>query len=574
MASSNQDTHMTSSNGFGRDERVCGNKLRSRSFISIEVKEASNERVHSSISIGRRDVHRLRILHPASTLKKITDDDADTKHGEIADDINEENGRAEGLAYDKELGEAKDDTMVEFLVRKLKNDTKLTKCRTLPCPKIECWAARHGFVNIVMALIQFRGQGEFLEKEAILLTAVENNHVGLVKRLIAMPEVNVNRGIPKINYCKDCTSGGIIRRFTDKHDHFCWVTPIDAAARMGNVEMVNILLACDRIDVNKGRPLLWAARWNHPQVVEALLNNVKSQVDVNAVQYWHVDKSIRRSYYGRFFTPLHLASFYGHTGVVNALCADPKQRLEAHTENNDGVTSLQIAMEMKHEEIGRILMARPEVEKDMKRLYRDRQVHVDAANAILVGAALIASVTFAGWLQPPLRDSIVEAPSPSGNHPSFASVEGHLIMEIFWVFNSMSFFFAIATLMVGATAARAPRTGKYIGVLVQKLHMSLCLASVLLTISVACVMGAFASAGFAVLPPVQKYTTIMQVTVAIGVMVVFLAWTSSYTLPKIRIIIRDLFLKTNHKFSIYKLKKTHREEGLLENVEHIFFTAL
>jgi hypothetical protein len=87
-------------------------------------------------------------------------------------------------------------------------------------------------------------------------------------------------------------------------------------------------------------------------------------------------------------------------------------------------------------------------------------------------------------------------------------------------------------------------------------------------------MGAFASAGFAVLPPVQKYTTIMQVTVAIGVMVVFLAWTSSYTLPKIRIIIRDLFLKTNHKFSIYKLKKTHREEGLLENVEHIFFTAL
>ncbi len=312
--------------------------------------------------------------------------------------------------------------------------------------------------------------------------------------------------------------------------------------------MVNILLACDRIDVNKGQPLLWAARWNHPQVVEVLLNNVKSQVDVNAVQYWYVDELIRRSYYGHSFTPLHLASFYGHTGVVNALCADPKhmadpkRRLEAHTENNDGVTSLQIAMERKHEEIARILM----VEKDMKRLYRDRQVHVDAANAILVGAALIASVTFAGWLQPPLGYSIVGAasPSPSGNNPSYASIEGHPIMEIFWVFNSMSFFFAIATLMVAATAARAPRTGKYIGVLVQKLHMSLLLASFLLTISVACVMGAFASAGFAVLPPVQKYTTIMQVTVAIGVMVVFLAWTSSYTLPtlpKTKIIIRDLF---------------------------------
>ncbi|CAK9872109.1 unnamed protein product [Sphagnum jensenii] len=375
MASSNHDTHMPSSNSFGR---LCAGKLRSRSFVSIEIEEASNERVHSSISIGCRDVGGQRI-HPTSTLKNITDDDADTKHGEIADDINEENGRAQGLAYEKELGEAKDDTMVEILVTRLKNDTTLTKCRTVACPKIECWAARYGFVNIVMALIQSRGQSEFLEKEAILLTAVENNHVGLVKHLIAMREVDVNHGVAEIGYWKDCTSGGRIRKFTDRHDHLCWVTPIDAAARMGNVEMVNILLACDRIDVNKGQPLLWAARWNHPQVVEALLNNVKSQVDVNAVQYWQVDESIRGSYYGRSFTALHLASFYGHT----------------------------------------------------------------------------------------------------------------------------------------ATAARAPRTGKHIGVLVQSLHMSLLVASVLLTVSVACVMGAFASAGFAVLPPVQTYTTIMQVTVAI-----------------------------------------------------------
>jgi hypothetical protein len=158
MASSNHDNHMPSSNGFGLDEQLCADKLRSRSFISIEVQEASSERVHLSISIGCRDVDGWRTLHPASTLKKVTDDDADTKHGEIADDINEENGLAQGLAYDKELGEAKDDTMVESLVRKLKYDTKLTKCRTLSCPKIECWAAKHGFVNIVMALIHQRSK--------------------------------------------------------------------------------------------------------------------------------------------------------------------------------------------------------------------------------------------------------------------------------------------------------------------------------------------------------------------------------------------------------------------------------
>ncbi|KAH9572911.1 hypothetical protein CY35_02G176600 [Sphagnum magellanicum] len=527
MASSNQDTHMPSRNGFGLDEWLCADKLRSRCCSSIEVKETSNEPIHSSISI---------------------DDDADTEDGE--------NGVAQGLEYERKLGEATDDTMVEDLVTRLKNDTELTRCRRLPCPKIECWAARHGFENIVMALIQFRGQSKFLEEEVILLTAVENNHVRLVQRLIATTEVDVNHGDAKIGYWKDCTSGGIIRRFTDQHDHFCWVRPIDAAARLGKIEMVNRLLACDRIDVNKGQPLLWAATQGHPQVVEALLNNVKSQVDVNAVQYWYADESIRRSDYGCSFTALHLASFYGHTSVVNALCADPKQRLEAHTENNDGVKSLQIAMEMKHEEIVRILMARPEVEKEVERGYRDRQVHVDAANAILVGAALIASVTFAGWLQPPLGYSTVGAASPSGNNPAFAAVEGHPIMEIFWAFNSMSFFFAIATLLVGATAARAPRTGKYIGVLVQNLQMSLLVASVLLKLSVVCVMGAFASAGFAVLPPVQKYRTGMQVTVAIGVMVVLLAWTSSYTLPKIRIIIRDLFLKTRHKLIIYQYERT------------------
>jgi hypothetical protein len=162
-------------------------------------------------------------------------------------------------------------------------------------------------------------------------------------------------------------------------------------------------------------------------------------------------------------------------------------------------------------------------------------VHVDAPNAIFVGAALIASVTFAGWLQLPLGYSPffgsgsldVGAPTPSGMYPSFVSVEGHPVMKIFWVFNSLSFFFAIATLMVGATAARPPKKDTYIGVVVQSLRASLQLAYAFLTISVACVMGAFASAGFLVLAPIRSYTTVMQATVGIGVMMVFLAWKSS-----------------------------------------------
>ncbi len=208
-----------------------------------------------------------------------------------------------------------------------------------------------------------------------------------------------------------------------------------------------------------------------------------------------------------------------------------------------GITALQIATEMKHDEIVKTLVGRPDVAKQVERLYRDRQVHVHAANAILVGAALIASVTFARWLRPPLGYSAffgsasieVGAPFPSGIYPSFVSVAGHPIMQIFWFFNSMSFFFAIATLMVGASVARPPKHDIFIGEVVQSLLDSLSLAYILLTISVGCVMGAFANAGFLVLPPIPKYMVNMRVTVGIGVMVVFLAWTSSKVLYVLKI---------------------------------------
>ncbi len=162
---------------------------------------------------------------------------------------------------------------------------------------------------------------------------------------------------------------------------------------------------------------------------------------------------------------------------------------------------------------------------------------MDAANAIFVGATLIASVTFAAWLQPPLGYSEfygstsidVGAPLPSGMYPSFVSVAGHPTLDIFWIFNSMSFLFAIATLMVGASAARPPKQDKDIGEVVRTLRRLLSLAYSLLTASVACVLGAFASAGFVVLPPVRRYTVTMGATLGIGLLVVLIStWTPSW----------------------------------------------
>ncbi|KAH8972070.1 hypothetical protein BDL97_02G175200 [Sphagnum fallax] len=420
---------------------------------------------------------------------------------------------------------------------------------------------------MVMGLLNCRGEGDrkfFLYR--VLNIAVEFGYVELVERLVELVDAELGgkvsgffyafdndfediflRGMGKRNKRIDYKSGCLYYyAFRDK------LEPIELAAKLENVEMVNTLLACQKDPFRYTYPLHWAVKMRNVEVVNAILGDEEKKFDVNALYSMTVGSRMVKRYrcdtvfigwdgsrIGPFdvvrFTPLQLATLIGPIDVVEALCNDPKGRLGATIENCDGVTALQIATEMRNDDVVKILTDIPEVAKDVKRLYRDRQVHVDAANAILVGAALISSVTFAGWLQPPLAYSPffgsasldAGAPPPSGMYPSFVSVEGHPIMKIFWVFNSLSFFFAIATLMVGATAARPPKKETYIGVVVQSLRTSLRLAYALLTVSVACVMGAFASAGFVVLPPIHSYTTVMRATVSIGVMVVFLAWTPS-----------------------------------------------
>jgi ankyrin repeat protein len=570
MASSSLDTHTASSDAPECIEEVFTMEhpydklLRPRSLIRyyehrsrLSRSNDPEEQLLQKIRDGASEQVLKSYLN--TTLQNISDGGDVEIKGELAS-VSVDQQRNEGdkrcakaraLVYDKALGEAKDGTPIEeFLVKKLSKDEYLQEGGQC----VDCSAVRWNLVNIVLALIRWRGaaeDGRILQKEVLLSIAVQYGHVELVKQLTKMRDVNINIDNEFWIFCKQ---GDIIRPNNirlENHNHepcsanshvgsmtyILDLKPIDCAAGMGNVQMVMALLACDRIDVNEGSPLHWAVAMGHLDVVKELLNS-KKPVDVNALKSipLGVKHDIKKyNYVG--FSPLHLASLFGHESVVKALCEDPTGRLRANMEDGSGrgITALQIATEMKHDEIVKTLLERPEVAKQVEGLYRDRQVHVDAANAILVGAALIASVTFAAWLQPPLGYSAffgsasieVGAPSPSGIYPSFVSVAGHPIMQIFWIFNSMSFFFAIATLMVGASAARPPKRGIFIGEVVRSLRASLSLAYILLTISVGCVVGAFASAGFLVLPPIPKYMVNMGVTVGIGVTVVFLAWTSS-----------------------------------------------
>jgi ankyrin repeat protein len=254
-------------------------------------------------------------------------------------------------------------------------------------------------------------------------------------------------------------------------------------------------------------PLHFAALGGHVEAVRELLKH--HNLNVNAK-----DNKKR--------TPLLCAMEQDKLEVVKALCFDdPSKRLRATEEYSDGRTPIQIATEANMKEIEKVLLERPEVKDFVDRLYRDRQVFVDAANSLLVGAALIATVTFAAWLTPPLGyipdyDFSQPFPAPPQTPESYAAVKNHAIVKAFWVFNSLSFFFAIATVLAGADAALPNLREDFIGRRVKSVERALIRATIFLVISVVCVLGAFASAGFAVLPPLLKYDTSMIITVCLG----------------------------------------------------------
>jgi ankyrin repeat protein len=326
---------------------------------------------------------------------------------------------------------------------------------------------------------KFHGDQSLSDQSRLLASAAVSNHFEIIKYIVKwQPEVNVNAR-------SECAAIPDLV-----------ATPLHFAAVGGDVATV-------------GGP-----KRGHVEAVQELLEHPK--LDVNAQ-----DKKKK--------TPLLYAIEAGNVDMVKALCQKDKfQRLRATEENSDGDTPLQIVVEANNlsedpdmKAIEKVLLERPEVKDFVDRLYRDRQVFVDAANALLVGAALIASVTFAGWLQPPLGytpyyDLSQPFPAPPGAYESYAAIKQNPEVKAFWVFNSLSFFFAIATVLAGADAAMPSLDDAFIGRVVKSVRRSLIVASILLVISVVCVLGAFASGGFAVLPPLIKYDTSMIITVCVG----------------------------------------------------------
>ncbi len=467
-----------------------------------------------------------------------------------------------------------------ILVEEVKKDFQ-TYPKGLPkCRRIECWAARLGLVNIVVALV-LRGRADDPESPTpmskgllALAIAAENNDRTMVDALedIAVGDESFKSSEPDL-FSPDTKR---LRSFYSKCDipvyelyprHEVWLCPIEAAARLGHFDMVGkltqlrepkikadqekmkkelsdemmknelgeaimkkILSETMMSEKRKWRPAFdWAVRMGHCEVVQFLIDTGYI-VDLNEASsvLRLLDNADVKSY-GWRQTPLALAVLSAKFEMVKFLCEATKGGLRTDAKNGKGKSAIQIAFNKSRQgtrgnyafqgharyNIWTCIMERADSKREVNKLTEERKVHVDAINAILVGTALIATATFAGWLSPPLGYS-----SPPGTDGPFASVEGHPILEFFWVFNSLSFFFSIATFMVGANVALPPGEDDYIGDVVRSLRWKLRLAYCLVSAAVCFVIGAFASAGFAVLPPIPKYTVNMELTVGIGVTVV------------------------------------------------------
>lgn len=217
----------------------------------------------------------------------------------------------------------------------------------------------------------------------------------------------------------------------------------------------------------------------------------EKDVDMNA-------KSIGGSTQG--YSPMFLAVELGHTDVVNELLKS-KEKILLMGECKEK-TLIEVAFDNNFKEIKQALLESEAVARYVNGLYRDRQVYVDAANAILVGAALIAGVTFASWLQPPLGYTTPYSKDPSGF--DYVDLQHSPALRAFWVFNTLSFYFAIATVVCGARSV-LPRRRVFIKHVVAKLRVNLLVTSWLLACSVISVLIAFGIAGCIVLTPILTF---------------------------------------------------------------------
>lgn len=366
--------------------------------------------------------------------------------------------------------------------------------------------------------------------------------LAIVKQLLEWHPVDGICKSHKINFNAVDAAGSTALHLAASFGHENVVEELLKHCKKHNNECQGASGLLDMAPTNKRRttPLHLAALFGRPKVVSMLL---KSGAPVN-----------RTALSGH--TPLHYAVFSVCPKTVRTILREA-EGLKVSEADWKGLTPLEYAKEMclkknngytptERQELvepGHSMEIMQMLEGfDVQGLHTDRQGYMDSANAILVGAALIASITFSSWLQPPLG-------FPNSNH---VAIE-YVAMQAFWICNSLSFFFAIATVIAGADAA-LPKKYQGLKDTVANVRGAVIRASWLLFLAVVGVIGAFSCAGFVDLPTTGRdswfmiFTLLVGGTTCLSFLVGFLrkltSWTD-YSSKRLTKILKSLYTRGN-----------------------------
>jgi hypothetical protein len=129
----------------------------------------------------------------------------------------------------------------------------------------------------------------------------------------------------------------------------------------------------------------------------------------------------------------------------------------------------------------------------------------DAANATSVIAALVATASFIGPLQPPRGYD-----STSG----YIRID-HMLIQIYLIGNCLSFFFSVASIITAVIPSLPmPKESMYDEV--KRSQRSIRVASVLLLIAIVCILASFSAASIAVIPFGWSERTVVGICILLG----------------------------------------------------------
>ncbi|KAL2608094.1 hypothetical protein R1flu_026667 [Riccia fluitans] len=392
---------------------------------------------------------------------------------------------------------------------------------------------------------------------ALHLAATQNN-AELVSELSCRPGVSLN--------IRDTTFG---------------MTPLHCAIRVGAMQTFEALMGIDGVNVNarlvKGGPCqLPSCNWIPPRSSFVTKERAKHKL------FEFFER------FDRLETPLHLAVHVCRaedlSEMVLSFCSHPNFNGAVH--NGYRKTSLELVWERLGYcgKLPSVFTVRrkesqdPQIRVVEKYLYEDK-VHLsnaidllkrhptnacvlaekegiqkaalDSVNTFLVTATLLAGLTFSAYLQPPI-----------GTHDEEHTRKS---VKLFWVFNSLSFFFAVYTILTSLFHSIHDQSNEIIFSQRDLVHVGIVRVqgAVPLTLSVGFGIMAFVAAGYANVPSDSKQ---LMTTCTIGGLLLVLSQ-----------LLQNLFhsfVQLRESYSLLNPPDSEQPKYTLEDDRFLLLTAL